>query len=437
MVTLHPRNLDRFRQDLMFQTRAVFSIDPFDDGSTDDNSASEADHLPNHQRDDRLSDSDNYRRRSWQLSPIYSRRSQSRTTRPLVHSSSSSPSPSASRDRTRSWSRSQSRTIPSFRLSSQSLSSSRAPTPPPRPTLNGADFEHEEFGFRAGSPGMPDHLCSGRKESCIPYICRRCGAFLYTPEDGIVNFATFFLAFIHLQVPISETMLAAVSAPICLFAAFLLLLLISLSVPVIKFIDLLKLSATLKKGIGIANVSANGAVKFGVWGYCISSVETKVLGQVVAGASGKCSKAHLGYTLDSTVTNALGIGKISNTLSRSLTAVLVLHPITCGLTFVMLVVSLFLLARPTPRRLCAGLSLSVSILAAAVTTAVFLIDVIFVAVVRDKLDKQTKGGVKATWGNATWMMLAATILLWASCVSSCYTTVVWGNRRRKQGLRVY
>ena len=55
--------------------------------------------------------------------------------------------------------------------------------------------------------------------------------------------------------------------------------------------------------------------------------------------------------------------------------------------------------RPDVRsRVCSGITLAISLLAAVLTTIVFLIDVIFVAVVRHKLNDDTDGQVKATWG---------------------------------------
>lgn len=55
--------------------------------------------------------------------------------------------------------------------------------------------------------------------------------------------------------------------------------------------------------------------------------------------------------------------------------------------------------RPDARsRLCSGITLAVSILAAVLTTVVFLIDVIFVAVLRHELKDGTNNQVKATWG---------------------------------------
>lgn len=65
-------------------------------------------------------------------------------------------------------------------------------------------------------------------------------------------------------------MLATVS-PVLLFIAFLLLLLVSLSVPITKSIYLFEILANVSSGIIKSGVSGN--VKFGVWGYCFSGAD--------------------------------------------------------------------------------------------------------------------------------------------------------------------
>lgn len=65
-------------------------------------------------------------------------------------------------------------------------------------------------------------------------------------------------------------MLAAVT-PLLLFIATLLLLLVSLSVPIAKTIYLFKVTANVSSGL--LKSGANGTVKFGVWGYCVSSID--------------------------------------------------------------------------------------------------------------------------------------------------------------------
>lgn len=70
-------------------------------------------------------------------------------------------------------------------------------------------------------------------------------------------------------------MVAGALTPLLLFAAFILLLLVSLSVPIIKSIALLKLTATVSEGVSVASVDATGSVNFGVWGYCISAINAE------------------------------------------------------------------------------------------------------------------------------------------------------------------
>ena len=118
---------------------------------------------------------------------------------------------------------------------------------------------------------------------------------------------------------------AAAITPLLIFSAFLLLLLVSLSVPIIKSIDLLKLSAIVNEGISFASVQVTGSVKFGVWGYCISAINVEyvlfsytfveqfiidiLLFPSVAGQdfdrAAECSDPHLGFTFDQNVQNAL------------------------------------------------------------------------------------------------------------------------------------
>lgn len=98
---------------------------------------------------------------------------------------------------------------------------------------------------------------------------------------------------------------------------------------------------------------------------------------------------------------------------------LVLHPVACALTFLALILSLFMLRRTAgTTRGASLLTLLASLLAALVTTAVFLIDVIFVAIVRQRVRKESDGDVTLTWGNAVWMALGATIALWLAILGA-------------------
>ncbi|KAF4615461.1 hypothetical protein D9613_002969 [Agrocybe pediades] len=206
-------------------------------------------------------------------------------------------------------------------------------------------------------------------------------------------------------------------APLLIFIAFLLLLLVSLSVPIIKSIDLFRLTANASSSI--LKSSASGSVTFGVWGYCVSALKVSVFGSDRSMSDGQCSKAHLGYTFDSTVADAVGASSIQNAISRTTTAALLLHPLAAALAFLTLLVSLFILRRGSngTSRLPSALTTGLAILTSILTTIVFLIDVIVVAVVRGRVHKASDS-LDLTWGNAVWMTLGAAIALWISTIGA-------------------
>ncbi|KAF8902043.1 hypothetical protein CPB84DRAFT_1814993 [Gymnopilus junonius] len=186
--------------------------------------------------------------------------------------------------------------------------------------------------------------------------------------------------------------------PVLLFIAFLLLLLVSLSVPIIRTVYLFKLSANATSSLLRGGVT--GTVKFGLWGYCTSAVD---------------------------VSHAT---EVQNLISRTTTAALVLHPIACGLTFLTLLTSLFILRRGSngTSRSPSLLTVVLGNLAAFFTTLVFLIDLIFVAVARKHVHNATHGELDLVWGNSVWMTLGATLSLWFSMIGACYGVFACGRR---------
>ena len=67
-------------------------------------------------------------------------------------------------------------------------------------------------------------------------------------------------------------MLPTLLAAFATFLATLLLLLVSLSVPIIKSVDLFDLSISYRDS-SLVGSSVDAVVKFGVWGYCRSAIE--------------------------------------------------------------------------------------------------------------------------------------------------------------------
>jgi hypothetical protein len=63
----------------------------------------------------------------------------------------------------------------------------------------------------------------------------------------------------------------SIITPLLLFIAFLLLLLVSVSVPIIKTIYLFNLILSFSSSL--LNSSVDASAKFGAWGYCYSGVD--------------------------------------------------------------------------------------------------------------------------------------------------------------------
>ncbi|CAE6520624.1 unnamed protein product [Rhizoctonia solani] len=214
--------------------------------------------------------------------------------------------------------------------------------------------------------------------------------------------------------------------PFLVFAGFLLLLLVSLSIPIIKTISILNLAANLQAGF--ANTGVSGGVKFGLWGYCVSEISASVIG-VSQTRPGYCSRTRLGYDIDSQLLQSLGLDNLDNLISRGLTLVLVLHPIACGLAFLALLFALMLLCRPA--RLASAMALVFSVLAAILATIAFAIDVALTTIAKNKVSDATDGNLKVTYGAVPWMTLGAMVALWAATVGACCGIFVGGRRRRE------
>ncbi|KAI4527501.1 hypothetical protein K525DRAFT_217120 [Schizophyllum commune Loenen D] len=198
-------------------------------------------------------------------------------------------------------------------------------------------------------------------------------------------------------------MLQSIS-PLLTFPAFILLLLVSLSTPIIKSIHLFSVTSELSTNVFGADVGVSGYANFGVWGYCTSNIEIS------------------------------GVSDLQDTISKVTTAALVLHPIACGLTFLAFLVSVLMVCRGRdgPARLPSICSLLWGIFAAVLTTAVFLIDIIFVAIVRNKVRDKSDDQVDLHFDAAIWMVLAAAVALWISLIGGCCGVCACGGRGRKE-----
>ncbi|KAJ7845212.1 hypothetical protein B0H14DRAFT_2774858 [Mycena olivaceomarginata] len=182
---------------------------------------------------------------------------------------------------------------------------------------------------------------------------------------------------------------------VLLSLSFILLLLVTLSVPIIKSNFLFRLTASSHKILGS---SVTDSVTFGVFGYCTAGVDVSVLGLVHADVTtAECSKPRLGYMFDSTVAQALQVSGFENLISHTLTAVLTLHPIG----------SYWSSCVP---------SVAMCLLVTLPTTLVAGIDYGLVGDVANHVHNDTDGMLTISRGRAAGMTLGAAILLWIANV---------------------
>jgi len=233
---------------------------------------------------------------------------------------------------------------------------------------------------------------------------------------------------------------AGLASPFFFFVAFLLLLLVTLSTPIIKSIWLFDIVAQANLGEGVLGASTalgsvHDTVKFGIFGWCSSAVAVKVLTFNYAKPA-VCSPRHLGFTVSPELEQALSAvneAQLVSTIQKALSVVLILHPIACAITFLALLFSILaILLRKT--RLWDLLATGTGIVAAVLSSIVFIIDIVFCAIAKSKLHTKTQGIATVNWGNAVWLTLVAAILTWIAIVGAC-CGVIRGRRERKQAER--
>lgn len=179
-----------------------------------------------------------------------------------------------------------------------------------------------------------------------------------------------------------------------LFLAFVLLLITSISAPVIGDIAILKVTLTNRTDI------RNSSVTFGTFGHCILDVPP------VTSDQDWCSGRHIGYDPARIMTaiESTDFSTASRNSADGLTRVMILHPICCGLAFIA-----FLLALGAG--IIGGLLASVvAMLTWILTLVVMVTDFVSFGIVKNHVNGDGSGS-HAVFGPAMWTVLAAMILL--------------------------
>ncbi|KAG8978465.1 hypothetical protein FRC05_010710 [Tulasnella sp. 425] len=211
--------------------------------------------------------------------------------------------------------------------------------------------------------------------------------------------------------------------PLLFFIAWLFLLLVTLSVPIIKSLNLFHINANVSVGVSIATATAKVAINYGIFGYCTSALNIQA-GPFSENSPAECSPKKLGYTIDPTVQkllSAVNADDLVDVINKALTFVLVLHPIACAFTFIALLLALLAAFRAnvSKSRFPSIAASAFGVFAALLTTIVFIVDVVFVSIVKSKLKNHTDGAATANYGAAVWLVLVAALLLWVASVLAC------------------
>ncbi|KAF8963652.1 hypothetical protein BDZ97DRAFT_1819725 [Flammula alnicola] len=199
--------------------------------------------------------------------------------------------------------------------------------------------------------------------------------------------------------PLGRYRVVSILSVVFLFIAFLLFLLVSLSLPIIKTIYLLSLRSTAPQP---QPLSVATELRFGVWGVCATS------------------NLNPQPQLPDNVSAAVGLSSsIVTVVEEALIVVLVLHPIAAGLALLSLVLSLFLVSHAF-----SIFVLIVTIVNALVSSTALAIDLALVIVARNELATQQVFHFQVVFGNAIWMILGAVVGTWLAVITisarACY-----------------
>jgi len=203
-------------------------------------------------------------------------------------------------------------------------------------------------------------------------------------------------------------------AGLLLLVSFILLLLVAISLPIVKSVFLLSVSAKSVSHLIPTNIATQ--LRFGVWGYCATGVLDV---PSILSNHGECSKPMLGYNVDNDVLSLIGDPSIIKIALKGLLVILVLHPICAVFNFITLVFAVF------SRQHCMAIfTLVLAIFTAILSTLAAIIDIALVAVAKNKVGSISEFSFTVGWGNAPWMTLVSAIFLWIVVV--LYSTMLCG-----------
>jgi len=197
---------------------------------------------------------------------------------------------------------------------------------------------------------------------------------------------------------------------ILLFVATILLIVTTISAPVVKNIAIMKIN------LGNATSGHYTSVVFGTFGHCILDTAA---GNDDANID-FCTRSQVGYAPADVMTDTEGIAfsDYARDTTRTLTKVMILHPIATGIVFIAFLLSLG-----------AGvvgslLSAMVALLAFLVVVVVLVTDFVLFSIIRSNVNDGNQGS-EAFYSTAMWTLLAAavctlfgTVVVFFTCCSA-------------------
>ncbi|KAF8627663.1 hypothetical protein AX15_004354 [Amanita polypyramis BW_CC] len=218
--------------------------------------------------------------------------------------------------------------------------------------------------------------------------------------------------------PLARYRVVSSAAVFLLLAAFVPLLLVAISLPIVKFIYILALQTTTQ----VQTTTVATELRLGVWGICAANA---IGNQPETLAN--CVGPQLGYHIPSSLTNLVGLTpQAASILSKALLVLLILHPIAAGLALIALFFSLFLSST------CAViLALLAAVLSGLAGIIVLAADIAVIIIARQKIQTLTNSQFTVLFGNGVWLVLASVCVTWVACfVLLARTCHCCGVRRR-------
>ncbi|GAA5961621.1 hypothetical protein JCM3765_002652 [Sporobolomyces pararoseus] len=206
-----------------------------------------------------------------------------------------------------------------------------------------------------------------------------------------------------------------------LFAAFVLLLTSCLTTPIGGPNHDFSIAKAVVTDRVLSFIKVKSHLKLGVFGYCYT----------VIGKTQHCSSSELGYELPplfAILGEVTGLAdETAQGSLRSVTKAFVLHPLSCGISFVGFVVS------ASSGRVGYLIVALVTILAFSTTLATVIVDIVFFHVAKHHIEAQSdRLSVDVSFSTGTWLTVTALVCeVVGSLIMICAFTI----ERRKGSMR--